>query len=179
MTWPSPAYGVPSGGCSNCAPGFHPGCSDPCPCEKTGLFAKFKNRGGCDCSPADSKKKKHGIFHGFTTSGSCDSCDGGRGGLFSHLHSRMGHGGGDCGCSDGGSSAPAWGGPTWGGGCGLPAVPGPVTAPAAPAPTEVPRPMEKAKEPAKSGNGAGSARLPAPAPVLQTVPVLSGTKSPF
>ncbi len=174
-TWPSPAYGVPAaaGGCSSCAPGFAPGCSDPCPCEKTGLFARLRNRGGCDCGAPESKKK-HGIFHGFTTSASCDSCDGGRGGLFSRLHSHLGRGQGDCGC-DGGWAGPAsWGGP-FVGGCALP----PAAAPAAPAaPTEAPKPMEKPKEPAKT-TGSGSARLPAPSPVTPSIPVLAGAKSPF
>jgi hypothetical protein len=185
QTWPSPAYGVPNGGCSSCAVGIAPGCSDPCPCEgRKGLFGRRKGD-ECDCTPRDKKKDKHKLFHGFTTS----ACDGSkdRGGLFSHLHARFNQGGDSAvGCDTvGGCGGAAWGGPAIGG-CALPPVPSyvaPVTpgvvAPAAPA--EAPKPMEKPKDtPKTDGTTNVSLSLPAPTPLpVPPIPVLADKKSPF
>jgi hypothetical protein len=182
-TWPSPAYGVPGGGCSSCAGiGIAPGCSDPCPCEgRKGLFNRRKKGDDCDCSP----KEKRRLFHGFTTS-ACDDCGGGRDGLFSRLRAHFHKGSGDScdsGCGTvGGCGGAAWGGPTVGG-CALPPVPSYV-APAtpgmiAPAPAEAPKPMEKQKEAPKTTSNV-SLSLPAPTPIpVPAIPVLAGKKSPF
>jgi hypothetical protein len=181
-TWPSPAYGVPNGGCSSCGVGIAPGCSDPCPCEgRKGLFSRRKSD-DCDCSPKE-KREKRKLFHGFTTS----ACDGGkdRGGLFSHLHARFNKGG-DCaaGCDTiGGCDGSAWGGPAIGG-CALPPVPSyvaPSTPSVTPAtPAESPKPMEKPKESPKNGTTNVSLTLPAPTPLpVPSIPVLADKQSPF
>jgi hypothetical protein len=178
-TWPSPAYGVPGGGCSNCAgTGIAPGCSDPCPCEgRKGLFSRLRGRDNeCDCSP----KERRRLFHGFTTS-ACDDCGSGRDGLLSRLRAHF-HKGDDCcdsGCSTvGGCGAPALGG------CALPPVPSysapvaPSIAPA-PAPTEAPKQMEK-EAPKASGTKNVSHSLPAPTALpVPAIPILANSKSPF
>jgi hypothetical protein len=175
-TWPSPAYGVPNGGCSSCGVGIAPGCSDPNPFEeRKGLLGRRKGQDG-----GHGSKEKHRLFHGFTTS----ACDGGkeRGGLFSHLHARFNKGG-ECAadCDTVGGCSPAWGGPAIGG-CALPPVPSyvapAVVAPAAPA--ETPKPMEKPKEAPKNGTTNVSLTLPAPTPIpVPPVPVLADKRSPF
>lgn len=184
-TWPSPAYGVPGGGCSSCASaGIAPGCSDPCPCEgRKGLFSRLRGKDNdCDCSP----KERRRLFKGFTTSAA--DCGGDGGGLFSRLGARFHNGGNGCdsGCGTvGGCDGSAWGGPAIGG-CALPPVPAwgaPVTpgviAPAAPA--EAPKEMQK-EAPKANGTTNVSLSLPAPAPAplpLPAVPVLADKNSPF
>jgi hypothetical protein len=179
--WPSPAYGVPSGGCSSCAgTGIAPGCSDPCPCEgRKGLFSRLRGKSNdCDCSP----KEKRRLFHGFTTS-ACDSCGGGRDGLLSRLRAHFHHKGNDgccdsgCGGTVGGCSTSAYGVPAVGG-CALPPVP--ATVAPAPLPVEAPKQMDKEKEAPKTGTTNVSLSLPAPAPIpVPAIPVLAGSKSPF
>jgi hypothetical protein len=186
-TWPSPAYGVPNGGCSTCPAGIAPGCSDPCPCEgRKGLFGRRRKGNDCDCSP----KERRRLFHGFTTS-ACDDCNEDRGGLLSRLFARF-HRSDDCdsGCGTVGGCGPSmWGGPTIGG-CALPPVPAygapvmPGVVPS-PVPTETPKPMEKPKETPKEaaktiGTTNVSLSLPAPTPLpVPAIPVLADKKSPF
>jgi hypothetical protein len=181
-TWPSPAYGVPGGGCSSCGAGIAPGCSDPCPCEgRKGLFSRLRGKDkDCDCSP----KEKRRLFKGFTTSAA--DCGGEGGGLFSRLGARFHNGGNNCdsGCSTvGGCGASAWGGPTVGG-CALPPVPS-YSSPVTPGvitpapPTEAPKQMEK-EAPKTDGTKNVSHSLPAPAQLpVPAIPVLADSKSPF
>lgn len=203
-TWPSPAYGVPGGGCSSCGTGICPGTSDPCPCEpqRRGLLSRLCNRDSsndCDCSPRERRR----LFHGFTTSACDDGCDNNsRGGLFSRLRARF-HGGDDCcdpcgsvshygsygGCSScGNGCGTGYAGSPAVGGCALPPVPGsapaalPQTAPAPLPPAEAPKPMaEPAKEaPKPEGTTNVSHKLAAPAPLpVPAIPVLTDSKSPF
>ena len=69
------------GGCSACGAGYAPGCADPNPEEKTGLFARIKKKfGRGDKNKAGCQNEKSGLFsklfHHDSGTGDCSAASG-------------------------------------------------------------------------------------------------------